>query len=100
MVIIDRLTETNSDLCKLKKKASRGTGHVTAKEPSVPVMGAQSLQETVEDEETARHQAKLTAELKKEDPWEDHTTAMEPIEREERRPNAVGIGNDEQQPHN
>jgi hypothetical protein len=72
-----------------------------AKELSAPVRGAQSFQETVEQgEETARHQAKLTTELKEEDPREDHATAKEPIEREERRPNTVGIGNDEQQPHN
>ena len=101
MVIINRMTKTKSDQCKPKKKAIRVTGYVTAKELSAPARAAQSFQETVEQaEETARHQAKWTAELKEEDPKENRTTAKEPIEREERRPNAVGIVNDEQQPHN
>ena len=86
MVIVNRMTKKKGDQCKPKKKAIRVTGYVTAKELSAPARGAQSFQKTVEDEETARHQAKQTAELKKEDPREDHTIAKEPIEREERRP--------------
>ena len=92
MVIVNRMTETKSDQCKPKKKASRVTGYVTAKELSAPARGAQSFQETVgQAEETDRHQAKLTAELKKEDPRENHATVKEPLEKEERRPNAIGI---------
>ena len=63
MVLITKLTETESELYKLKKRASRATGQGTLKEPSAPAKGALSFQETVEDKETARHRAMLTAEL-------------------------------------
>ena len=64
IVLITKLTETESELYKLKKRASRATGQGTFKEPSAPAKGALSFQETVEDKETARHRAMLTAELK------------------------------------
>ena len=65
MTVINKLTEKESELYKLKKKEkSRATSQGTAREPSAPEKVPLSFQETAEDEKTARNRAILTAELK------------------------------------